>query len=217
MRLGRMRQSRPNACRRAVLFAAASLVAASASAGAAELDAVKEKAKPCIACHGEAGISQTANTPSLAGQPDQFVQWQLVYFRAGTRKHQDMAKIAADLADADIRNLGAYFAALAPPVAAATADANPVLTERGAQVARLKNCASCHRDDYAGQQAIARLAGQREDYLLKSLRDYKSGARTGGGVAAMPSAVYGLADDDLKALAHYLARVRATRSSPPPP
>ena len=166
-----------------------------------------EKAKSCAACHGAAGISETANTPSLAGQPDQFVQWQLVYFRAGTRKHQDMAKIAADLSDADIRDLGAYFAKLPPPQPHAS-NADPALSERGARVAKLKNCASCHRDDYAGQQAIARLAGQREDYLLKSLRDYESGARTGGGVAAMPSAVYGLADDDLKALAHYLARLR---------
>jgi cytochrome c553 len=203
-----MRVSRPNACRRAALLAAYALVAGAAPAGAAEHDAVREKAKACVACHGEAGISKTENTPSLAGQPDQYVQWQLVYFRAGTRKHQDMAKIAADLSDADIRNLGAYFAALAPPKVQAASNTDPVLTERGAKVARLKNCASCHRDDYAGQQAIARLAGQREDYLLKSLRDYKSGARTGGGVAAMPSAVYGLTDDDLKALAHYLARLR---------
>jgi len=203
-----MRISRPNARRRAALFAAASLVAASASAGAAELDAIKEKAKTCAACHGEGGISQIANTPSLAGQPDQFTQWQLVYFRAGNRKHEQMTPVAADLSDAEIRNLGAYFAALAPPKAAEAPDTDPALTKRGAKVAALKNCASCHRDNYTGQLAIARLAGQREDYLLKSLRDYKSGARSGGGVAAMPSAVYGLTDDDLKALAHYIARLR---------
>ena len=208
MRLGmRMRISRPNA-RRATLLAAALLVAASAAAGAAELDAIKEKAKTCAACHGEGGISQTANTPSLAAQPDQYAQWQLVYFRAGNRKHEQMTPVAADLSDADIRNLGAYFAALPPPKAAEAPDTDPALTERGAKVAALKNCASCHRDNYAGQLAIARLAGQREDYLLKSLRDYKTGARSGGGVAAMPSAVYGLTDDDLKALARYIARLR---------
>ncbi len=202
-----MRPSRPGAGRRAALLAAAALLAGAAPA-AAESDAIAEKAKTCAACHGAAGISQTANTPSLAGQPDQFVQWQLVYFRAGTRKHEDMAKIAADLTDAEIRGLGAHFAALPPPKAPPAADADAALSARGATVAKARNCASCHRDDYAGQQAIARLAGQREDYLLKSLRDFRSGARTGGGVAAMPSAVFGLADDDLRALAHYLARMR---------
>jgi cytochrome c553 len=191
---------------RAAFLAVATLFAAAPAW--AESDALKEKIKTCAACHGEGGISQIENTPSLAGQPDQFTQWQLVYFRARTRKHEEMVKIAAELSDADIRNLGAYFAALPPPKVPPTAAADPALSARGAQVAKLKNCASCHRDDYAGQQAIARVAGQREDYLLKSLRDYKSGARTGGGVAAMPSAVYGLSDDDLRALAHYLARMR---------
>ena len=50
--------------------------------------------------------------------------------------------------------------------------------------------------------------GQREDYLLKALRDFKSGARGGGGVAAMPTTLYDLQDSDLVALAHYLARAR---------
>jgi cytochrome c553 len=200
-----MQRLRPNACRRAPLAAALLLAAAPAHA---QSDALKEKIKTCAACHGEAGISQIENTPSLAGQPDQFTQWQLVYFRARTRKHEEMIKIAAELSDAEIRALGPYFAALAPPKAPDTPDPDPALTERGARIAQQRNCASCHRDDYAGKDAIARVAGQREDYLLKSLRDYKSGARTGGGVAAMPSTVVGLSDDDLKALAHYLSRVR---------
>lgn len=202
-----MNISRPDARRFAALLGAF-LLAAAAPAGADEADALKEKIKTCAACHGEAGISQIENTPSLAGQPDQFTQWQLVYFRARTRKHEEMIKIAAEFSDAEIRALGPYFAALAPPKAPDTPDPDPALTERGARIAKQRNCASCHRDDYAGKDAIARVAGQREDYLLKSLRDYKSGARTGGGVAAMPSTVAGLSDDDLKALAHYLARVR---------
>jgi len=201
-----MPTSRPSARRFAALLAAA--VLAAGAPAAAETDAVKEKIKTCAACHGEAGISQIENTPSLAGQPDQFTQWQLVYFRARTRKHEEMIKIAAELSDAEIRALGPYFAALAPPKAPDTPDSDPALTERGARIAKQRHCASCHRDDYAGKDAIARVAGQREDYILKSLRDYKSGARTGGGVAAMPSALVGLSDDDLKALAHYLARVK---------
>ena len=55
---------------------------------------------------------------------------------------------------------------------------------------------------------MARLAGQREEYLLKALQDFKSGMRRGGGVAAMASAVYPLSQEDLRALAHYLANYR---------
>ncbi|HEY7609710.1 MAG TPA: c-type cytochrome [Alphaproteobacteria bacterium] len=199
----------PGAHRRTIFVAAAAILLAAAPAWAADLDAAKAKAKQvCAACHGPEGTSQIENTPSLAGQPDQFTQWQLVYFRAGTRKHADMSKIAADLSDADIRNLGAYFATLAPAQSPPPPDSDPALTERGTKIAAQRNCGSCHREKYEGQQAIARLAGQREDYLLKSLRDFKTGTRTGGGVAAMPSTVVGLSDDDLKALAHYLARLR---------
>jgi cytochrome c553 len=69
---------------RAAFLAVATLFAAAPAW--AESDALKEKIKTCAACHGEGGISQIENTPSLAGQPDQFTQWQLVYFRARTRR-----------------------------------------------------------------------------------------------------------------------------------
>jgi cytochrome c553 len=85
------------------------------SAHAADVAAGKEKAALCIGCHGEGGISQIENIPSLAGQPDQFIQWQLVFFRAGTRKNEQMQPIVEQINNHDIRNLGAYFAALTPP------------------------------------------------------------------------------------------------------
>ena len=151
-------------------------------------------------------MSQQEGVPSLAAQPDQYTQWQLVYFRSGTRKNDVMEQVASQLSDADIRDLGAYFARLPPPPPASGPDAQPQLTTEGAQLAPRHQCNSCHKEDYTGQQAIARLAGQREDYLLKALRDFKSNVRSGGGVAAMPTTVYDLTDSDLVALAHYLAR-----------
>src|SRR6202030_1870679 len=72
----------------------------------------KETAEMCAGCHGENGISQTENIPSLAGQPDQFLQWQLVFFRGGARKNEQMQPIAEQIGNEDVRTLGAYFAAL---------------------------------------------------------------------------------------------------------
>src|SRR3984885_3295839 len=77
---------------------------------AADLAAGKEKAELCVGCHGENGISQTENIPSLAAQPDQFIQWQLVFFRSGARKNEQMQPIVEQINNEDIRNLGAYFA-----------------------------------------------------------------------------------------------------------
>jgi cytochrome c553 len=179
---------------------------ASASAHAADPAAGKEKAEACTACHGEGGISQTENIPSLAGQPDQFIQWQLVFFRGGSRKNEQMQPIAEQVSNEDIRIFGAYFAALPPPKAAAPDD-NPDLSKKGAQAAAGRRCASCHTDSYAGTKAVARIAGQREEYLVKALHDYKSGARSGGAGAAMSDVAYPLSDEEIAALAHYLAHL----------
>src|ERR1700749_3416331 len=111
---------------------------------AADIAAGKEKAELCAGCHGDNGISQTENIPSLAGQLDQFIQWQLVFFRGGPRKNEQMQPIVEQIDNNDIRNLGAYFASLAPPKA--LPDDNPDLSKKGAQAAVGRRCASCHTD-----------------------------------------------------------------------
>jgi cytochrome c553 len=178
---------------------------ASAAAHAADAAAIKEKAEVCSGCHGEGGISQTENIPSLAAEPDQFIQWQLVFFRGGARKSEQMQPIAEAIGNEDIRLLGAYFAGLTPP--RTTPDDNPDLSKKGAQAAMGRRCASCHTDSYAGTKAVARLAGQREEYLVKALHDYKSGVRSGGAGAAMTDVAYPLSDEEIEALAHYLAHL----------
>jgi cytochrome c553 len=177
------------------------------TAGAANLAAGAAKAESCAACHGQGGISQMPDTPSLAGQPDGFLQWQLVYFRGGVRKNPVMQALATGLTDDDIRNLAAYFAAQKPPQPGAVGDAEAAMFAVGEKLAKQNRCASCHTDKYSGVQATPRTAAQREDYLLKALRDFKAGTRTGGGVAAMADVVYPLGDDQLRALAHFMAHL----------
>ena len=186
-------------------FLLAALLATSAHA-AVDMAAAAAQAQTCFACHGPNGISQMPEVPSLAGQPDGFLQWQLVFFRNGQRKSPVMTPMAAMLKDDDIRGLAAFFAKQPPPRADASAANDDALMTAGRQLVQANRCASCHQADFSGTQATARLAAQREDYLLKALRDFKAGVRSGGGVAAMADAVYPLADNDLRALSHFLAR-----------
>ena len=65
------------------------------------------------------------------------------------------------------------------------------------------------RIHFAGTKAVARLTGQREEYLVKALHDYKSGARSGGAGAAMSDVAYPLSDEEIAALAHYLAHLQS--------
>jgi len=189
-----------------LLATLAALAFASSPLKAADLAAGREKAQVCTACHGEGGISQTENIPSLAGQPDLFIQWQLIFFRSGTRKNEPMQPIVETLSNEDVRNLGAYFSSL-PPKRDKTPDDNPDLSAKGAQAAAGRRCASCHTDTYAGTKGVARIAGQREDYLRKALHDYKSGLRSGGSMAAMADVAYPLSAEEIDALAHYLAHL----------
>ena len=188
-------------------FAGALLAAAIiwGPAHAADVAAGKAKAELCVGCHGENGISQMENIPSLAAQPDLFTQWQLVYFRAGTRKNEQMQPVVEQLSNEDIRKLGAYFAQLAPPIP--PADGTPDLSKKGAQAAVGRRCASCHMDNYAGTKGVARVAGQREEYLVNALRDYKTSARSGGAMAAMADVAFPLSEEEIEALAHYLAHL----------
>ncbi len=188
-------------------FVLAALVALPAgyAQAAADLAAGQEKAKACAGCHGVSGVSSQPGIPSLAGQQDQYVQWQLVFFRSGRRQNALMGPLVAGLSDADVRNLGAYFASLpysAKP-ASDTPDAGRVA--KGQTVVAQHRCASCHMDNFRGNRAAAAIADQREEYLVKALTDYRAAARPSTGVAAMNEAAAELSDEEIAAVAYYVA------------
>jgi cytochrome c553 len=117
-----------------------------------------------------------------------------------------MNPIAENLSNEDVRDLGAYIAQL--PAAEPAAPPQTDLIDKGRALAAQNRCAACHGERLEGNGAAARLSGQREDYLLKALEDFKAGKRVGGGMAAMADVVYPLSPDDLPALAAYAASVR---------
>src|SRR5262249_62358166 len=77
----------------------------------------------------------------------------------------------------------------------------------GRALAQQYRCDVCHPPDCSGQDSVPRLADQREDSLLKTLREYKSGARHGYD-AIMAEVLQPVADAQLIELAHYLAHAR---------
>ncbi len=152
--------------------------------------AVQAKAATCMACHDAGGISQTTGTPSLAGQPERFLQCQRVYFRSGIRPSAVLQPMAAGLSDHEGGGLFSYFSKQKPPTPDSAQAMQSALFEAGQRLALHNRCASCHKDDRAGAQATLRTANQRENFFLKRLKDFKAGTRTGGGVAAAACVVY---------------------------
>ena len=70
-------------------------------------------------------------------------------------------------------------------------------------------CAACHGLDGNSPTSpdFPRLAGQHYDYLLKALRDYKSGARRN---AIMGAQVGGLSPQDMADLAAFYSREKGS-------
>jgi cytochrome c553 len=56
----------------------------------------------------------------------------------------------------------------------------------------------------SGHQQIPRLAKQRIDYLVTTLKSYRDSLRPGADTA-MSANIAGASDDDIVALAHYVA------------
>jgi cytochrome c553 len=184
----------------------AALVLAFALSASAVAQPFEERLAVCLACHGEKGVSETSEVPSLAGMPEKFTLIQLYLFRERMRKIEVMNDVAKGMTDDDLQKFAEYFAKLPPPVPSGDPP-DPAIAARAQAVIAKNYCASCHNPDFSGREQMPRLAGQREDFLLKSLRDYKTGQRPGYD-ATMDEVVRPLTDADIVDLSHYLARFR---------
>ena len=151
----------------------AALLAGASPAPAADLS---EKMAPCLACHGEDGQSQNENVPSLGAQQASYTVIQLYMFREKTRVTEPMNEMAKALTDGDLQSIADALAALPAPKPPAD-PGDPARLQRARVMAEQNHCNACHRPDFSGRESVPRLADQREDYLLKILREYKSGAR----------------------------------------
>jgi cytochrome c553 len=189
---------------RALEFAIAAAFWAAMSFGVAA-QTLQERLQVCGSCHGEKGNSPMEKTPSLAGQPELFLTNQLILFRDRIRLSEVMAPFVKGLTDTQIVELAAHYSKLPPQKSAEPVD--QALVPRGETLAKALRCGICHLPSYAGSEQIPRLAQQRIDYVIESLIAYRDGRRYGIDTS-MNGVMVGVSDQDIRALAHYLASVR---------
>ncbi len=173
---------------------------------AADLEAGRRQAAAvCASCHGAAGNSTNPRAPSLAGQPVFYFHWQLILFRDKRRVDPEMPAFAANLTEAQIGDLAAYYAAQTPlPPPRISSDPEKIAAGRAAS--ERYHCVSCHAKNLTGQQYAPRLAGLSYEYLLRQLRGFK--AQTRGELdGSMAMAAQPLSEEDIENLAHYIANV----------
>jgi cytochrome c553 len=162
----------------------------------------QEKLQLCVSCHGPGGNSATPMTPSIAGQPKLFMENQLVLFREGLRKSPVMNPLMQGIPDKEITALADHFSKQEVKAVSA-GPADPALMKRGRALAGKLKCGICHLSDFSGQKQMPRLAGQREEYLESEMKAYRAGQRPD---TTMTAALYGVKDDEIRVLAHFLSR-----------
>ena len=127
-------------------------------------------------------------------------------FREKMRLVEPMNQVMQGLRDDELRNIADHLAKLPPPEPAG-GPADPARMERARALSEQHRCNFCHKQDFSGEQNVPRLAGQREDYLVKALREYKNNRRRGYD-ASMADVLYLISDEQIADLAYFLARFR---------
>ena len=182
------------------------------SAAMADLDAVVEN---CNGCHGNDGVSQWSDVPTIAGVSE-FVHSDALYifrdearpcteteYKQGdtSRPATTMCAVVADMSDDMIDEVAAYYAA--KPFVAAKQDFDAALAEAGKAIHEAE-CDRCHSEGGSNPEDDAGiLAGQWAGYLTDTFAEYRSGEREQP--KKMEEKLSALSDDDVKALVHYYA------------
>jgi cytochrome c553 len=172
----------------------------------ASAETLEERIAPCLACHGEKGQSETENTPSLGAQPAPYTLIQLFMFREKLRASEPMNEMAKALTDDDLRTFSDFIAKLPKPAPPADAG-DPARMQRAQALAQQYRCDACHNPDFSGKDNVPRIANQREDYLARTLSEYKDNSRRGYD-GSMADVMAPVTTEQIADLAYFLARVR---------
>ena len=188
------------------------LISVWGSALAGDLDAI---IADCNDCHGDNGVSQWNDMPTIAGI-DAFVHSDALYvyrdearpcatgpYRQGdtSRPETSMCAVTADMSDDDIEAIAEHYAAL--PFVPAKQDFDAALAEAGKAIHDAE-CDRCHSDGGSNPEDEASIiAGQWMGYLETTFAQYAAGEREQP--RKMKEKMDALSAEDTKALIHYYA------------
>ena len=218
------------------LFAPIGIMAASAAVAAPATGHVAAAA--CTSCHGIDGAGNAqGGIPALAQLPQKYFTKQIADFRSGSRtsakdlSSEDvhtaagyyvsfMKSIAKALSDEDAEAAARYYANL--PALKTTPQpgaVDPAVLARGKELAingawdrQVPPCFKCHAVGGLGVAPnFPPIAGQHASYTVNQLQAWKTGARTNDPQKLMKTTAENLTDDEIRAVAEYLATLELRR------
>lgn len=172
-----------------------------------DIEAGKEIGYSCLGCHGIEGYRNaypSYRVPKLGGQKAGYLVIALKGYRDGTREHPTMEGQATSLTDQEIEDVATYLASLGNETVAQGG------TE-GASFEKAAACAACHGENGISINAMwPTLAGQHEDYLEKSIQQYRDGTRKDPVMTAQAALI---AEEDVEKLAKYFASLEGLETT----
>jgi cytochrome c553 len=191
-----------------MIFSQANAATETKSTG--DVEAGKTKSASCAACHGADGNSVNPEWPKLAGQHEDYMVKQLLYFHSGERENATMQGMVQGLSEEDARNLAAYFAS--QEIQFGTAD--PQLVVLGEKIYRSGNaesgvapCMGCHGPNGAGNPGAnyPALRGQHAKYVEMQLHGFAEGKRVNeNSVKMMQILSSRMTNREIRAVASYI-------------
>jgi len=201
--------------------------AISLSQAAGNARAGKTKTTSCAGCHGDDGNSIAPMFPKLAGQHASYLAKQLNDFKNHSRTDQSMEAMAATLSDQDIENIAAFYATQKITfqnkngdryldagkkvrVTQELSDAGKNLYLNGNAETGVPACNACHGPTGAGNApaGFPVLQGQFGAYVVKTLNDYKSGARTNDPESTMQTIAKKMTENEINAVSAHVGNQR---------
>ncbi|MGD8911263.1 MAG: c-type cytochrome [Candidatus Thiodiazotropha sp.] len=163
----------------------------------------RERTVLCNTCHGEDGIAIQPLAPNLAGQNPVYTVDQFQRFGDGRRNDYLMSNLAKTFSFEDKIKIALYYADMEMKP---SGGGNLALLAEGEKIYK-DYCVKCHGEDGRGQEGYALLAGQRHDYVVKMLKEFRdrTGKRTN---VWMTGVAIRLSDKDMEAVATYLANLK---------
>ncbi len=166
----------------------------------AQEQSIEQTIATCQGCHGADGVPVSADIPILAGQEYYYLYVQLKDYKAGLRANPIMSGMVQNLSKDDMKALAQHFSEKPWPRVADELDDSKAAMGKSALAAG--QCSQCH-STYQGDSRVPRLAGQHVAYLLQTMQDFKHKVRKNS--PAKGSLMGSFSEEDLKAMAHYLA------------
>ena len=185
--------------RRAVLIVLGGLTLAGGFAVPALADdpaAGRKIANMCRTCHGIDGYAAIPIAPHIGGEPEEYLEAQLMAFKTGAREHEMMSVVTAGLTAQQISDVAAWYASHGVQAS---------LPEGVAEADAPQACVSCHGADGISLLLDApNLAGETNIYIDTQLKAFKRGKRQH---EIMSEVAAELSDAEIRAIADWYAAV----------